>query len=81
MAREWKKINEGRVRNEVSQYGVKDFQAVKRSLVVISWVLFLFGYQIVLLELDGMEGIYWASEGSRQGPSECDDKFSLTWGG
>lgn len=41
--------NDGHVKNEVSQYGVKNFQVVKRSLVVIGYVLFLFGNQIVLI--------------------------------
>jgi hypothetical protein len=49
MAHECKKINQDRVKIELSQYGVKNFQAVIRNFVVTGCVVFLFGYQVVLL--------------------------------
>jgi hypothetical protein len=49
MARECKKINQDRVKIELSQYGVKNFQAIIRNFVVTGCVVFLFGFHVVLL--------------------------------
>jgi hypothetical protein len=44
--------------SELSQYGVKSFQAAIRSFVVISCEIFLFGYQFVLLlRIMGWKGL------------------------
>ena len=49
MSHEWEKINEFRVKIEVSQYGMKIFQTTIRSHVLMGCKLFLFQYQVALI--------------------------------
>jgi hypothetical protein len=46
---EWEKINEYRVKIEVSQYDMKSFQSAIRTHVVMGCKLFFFRYQVALM--------------------------------
>jgi hypothetical protein len=49
MPHEWEKINEYRVKIEVSQYDIKSFQTTIPSHVVMGCKIFLFRYQVALM--------------------------------